>query len=205
MKPGMNKIGKRMKNSFLDKIYKWSMSHKRYVFIVLILSFLFILYTEQIKTLIILLVFGLVATFTTTYKRFIRLPPVLEFITLTTVLTTIFYGPITGIIYTIIVNITSEIASGHPDEMILTYIPSRTTTVLFTHFAYTLGLITNIVWLGIWSSVVFNAVQQPLYMSLVDVEKRLKSLYFVLLNIPLNILIFKLFGSLLFALMTAIV
>jgi len=44
------------------------------------------------------------------------LPPALELISLTTVMATIFYGLIIGIIYTIIVNIASEIASGHPDE-----------------------------------------------------------------------------------------
>jgi len=42
-------------------------------------------------------------------------------------------------------------------------------------------------------------------MALVDVEKRFKALYFVMLNIPLNILIFKTMGPPLFALLELIV
>jgi len=201
----INGVGKRIRqHPYLERIYKWGTSHKRHLFLALIAFSLFVLFTEQMKTLIILLVFGVVATFTTVYKRVIRLPPVLEFISLTSALVVVFYGLVPAIIYTIIVNITSEIASGHPDEMSLTYLPSRTVQVVFMHFAYTLGLITNFVWLGIWGVVAFNIIQQPLYMSLVDVEKRLKSAYFVFLNIPINILIFKLLGAPLFALMQAI-
>lgn len=205
MRSKINDIGKRIRrHPKLEQIYRWGMSHKLYVFLALVFFALFILFTEQVKTLVILTIFGIVATFTIVYKRVIRLPPVLETISITTALVVVFYGLIPGIIYTIVINITSEIASGHPDEMSLTYIPSRTAQVLFMHFAWTSGLITNFVWLGILGVVAFNMVQQPIYMSLVDVEKRLKSLYFVFLNIPLNILLFKLLGPPLFAIMQRI-
>jgi len=155
-------------------------------------------------TLLVLTAMAIPATFITMYKRIVRLPPALELVSLTSAMATIFYGPITGIIYTVIVNVASEIASGHPDEMTLTYFPSRIVQVLFIHFAYTTGLLTGIVGLGVWGVVAFNAVQQPLFMSLVDVEKRLKAIYFVMLNIPLNIIIFKTIGPPLFALLQMI-
>ena len=189
---------------FLKSVYSYIKKHKAETAIVLGVLLAFSLFTEKAVAVSVLVVFWLVSTFTTIYKRFVRLPPVFEFIGLTTTMVTIFFGPITGIIYTIIVNFSSEVASGHPDEMTLTYMPSRVAQALFTHFAYTSGMITGIVALGTWSVVVFNAVQQPIFMSLVDAEKRLKALYFVALNIPLNILIFRLLGEPVFNLLSAI-
>jgi len=89
--------------------------------------------------------------------------------------------------------------------MTLTYFPSRIVQVLFIHFAWTTGFITTIFALGVWSVVAFNAVQQPIFMALVDVEKRLKAIYFVFLNIPLNIIIFKTLGPPLFAVLSLII
>ncbi len=192
-----------VKSALLEN-YEFIKTHKKLVAAVLLLLFVFIAYTKTAVTLLILLLMAIPSIFITTYKRFVRLPPALELISLTTAMTTIFYGPVVGIIYTIIVNFAAEVASGHPDEMSLTYIPSRVVQVLFVHFAYGWGL-TGIVALGSWSVVVFNAVQQPIFMSLVDVEKRLKAIYFVMLNIPLNIIIFKIFGPPLFSLLNAIV
>ena len=205
MRPNLSALTKHAHNPYLGKIYKYITLHKKLVTLLLIAIALFLMFTETVITLIVLIAMGIPATFITTYKRVVRLPPALELISLTTVMATIFYGPIIGIIYTIIVNLSSEIASGHPDEMTLTYFPSRIAQVLFIHFAYTLGLITTIVAVGVWSVVVFNAVQQPIFMALVDVEKRFKALYFVLLNIPLNILIFKTLGPPLFAVLSLII
>jgi len=191
-------------NPHLNKLYKLLSTNKRYVAALLFVFLLFLLFAETMITLIVLTLMAIPTTFITMYKRIVRLPPALELISITTVMATIFYGPIVGIIYTIVVTFSSEVASGHPDEMTLTYVPSRIVQVLFVHFAFSLGLITGIVALGIWSVVVFNAVQQPIFMSLVDVEKRFKALYFVALNIPLNILIFKSLGPILLRIMQAI-
>jgi hypothetical protein len=191
-----------VKHPWLTKIYKLLWSNKRYIAALVLFIVILVLFTSQVKTFLILAALGTAAIFTSTYKRVIRLPPVLELISLTTVLVTIFYGPLTAIIYTIIVNIGAEIASGHPDEFSLTYIPSRIIMVLGTHlFKDTFG----IVGLGIFAVILFNAVQQPIFMMLVDVEKRFKALYYVALNIPLNILLFKVLGPPLFALLQAIV
>lgn len=203
MRHQVNRVANGGNSAFLGKVYEFIKTHKKLFSIVILASFLFITYKRTVVTLIILLLMAIPSIFITMYKRFVRLPPALELISLTAAMTTIFYGPVVGIIYTIVVNFASEVASGHPDEMSLTYIPSRVVQVLFVHFAYGWGL-TGIVALGVWSVVVFNAVQQPIFMALVDVEKRLKAIYFVMLNIPLNILIFKVFGPPLFSLLNAI-
>jgi len=205
VKPNLSALTKHAHNPYLRKIYKYIASHKKLITLLLLAITLFITFTDTIITVLVLVAMGIPATFITMYKRFVRLPPALELISITTVMATIFYGPIIGIIYTIIVNVSSEIASGHPDEMTLTYFPSRIIQVLFIHFTWTYGLITTIFAVGVWSVVAFNAVQQPLFMALVDVEKRLKAIYFIALNIPLNILIFKTFGQPLFAVLSLII
>lgn len=192
-------------HSLLRRVYNFIRTHKMMAAAVILTTLLFVMFTKTAVTLIILTCMAVPSTFITMYKRVVRLPPALELISLTSTMATVFYGPLVGIIYTVIVNFASEVASGHPDEMSLTYFLSRTVQVLFVHFAYTSFGLTGIVALGIWGNIVFNAVQQPIFMALVDIEKRLKAIYFVMLNIPLNILIFKVFGPPLYALLNAIV
>jgi len=204
VKQQINNVGKRIRqHPYLEKIYKWGISHKLYLFLALSFFALFIAYTEQIKALLVLAVFGIVSSTITVYKRVIRMPPVFEFISLTTVMVTLFFGPIVGIVYTIIVNLASEIFSGYPDVMTLTYIPSRTVQVLFVWIASG-ATDMSIIALGIWSVVLFNLVQQPIFMLLTDTEQRLKAIYFIALNIPINILLFKLLANPLHALLQAI-
>jgi len=154
---------------------------------------------------LILAVFGVLSSTVTTYKRIIRMPPVFELISLTTVMVTLFYGPIVGIFYTIIVNLASEVLSGYPDVMTLTYLPSRTIQVLFVWIASGVNPNMGIVSLGIWSVIVFNVVQQPIFMFLTDMEQRLKALYFIVFNIPINIILFKFLGEPLYALLNVII
>jgi len=200
----INGLGKQVrKHPRLGQIYKWGMSHKLYLFLALTFFALFVAYTAQVKALLVLAVFGVVSSTITVYKRVIRMPPVFELISLTTVMVTLFFGPIVGIVYTVIVNLASEIFSGYPDVMTLTYIPSRTIQVLFVWIASSTTDM-GIVALGIWSVIIFNLVQQPVFMFLTDTEQKLKAIYFIVLNIPINILIFKLVAEPLQALLGAI-
>ncbi len=185
----------------LEKAYQLVMRKKGYLAIAAISAVLLVLFTAQVKALLILAVLGTASTFITLYKRVVRLPPALELTTLTGVIITLLYGPVVAIIYIFIVTFTAEVASGYPDVMTLTYIPSRIVMVLFAYIFRSMDIVS----LGIWSVVVFNAVQQPIFMWLTDAEKRLKAIYFVMLNIPLNILIFKVFGHPLLSLLQAIV
>ena len=204
MKKHANAIKRGLRHPTTGLIWRRLKGRKRYIVIAAILLFLFVIFTDQVKAFIILAVFGIVSSTVTVYKRVVRMPPVFELVSLTTVMVTIFYGPVVGVIYTIVVNLASEVMSGYPDVMTLTYIPSRTIQALFVWFAFAHGSM-GIVSLGIWSNVIFNMVQQPIFMFLTDAEQRLKALYFVILNIPINILIFKTIGEPLYRLLEAIV
>ncbi len=189
---------KRFRHPLLDDIYEWIFSHKKYFFFAAVAIVLFAIFTEQMTALLIMVVFGFASAITSTYKRVVRLPPALELISLTTALVVVFYGPVVGIIYTIVVNMFAEVFSGYPDVMSLTYLPSRAIQALFVYFAVgSLGFVAA----GIWGVIVFNLVQQPMFMYLTDAEKRLKAVYFVLLNVPLNIILFNFLGMPLFTLM----
>ncbi len=188
------------RHPLLDKGYNFVIRKKGYLALAVILIALFVLFTTQIKALLIVAVLGTASTFITLYKRVVRLPPALELTTFTGVIITLIYGPVVAIIYVFIVTFTAEVASGYPDVMTLTYIPSRVVMVLFAYLFRSMDVVS----LGVWSVIVFNAVQQPIFMWLTDAEKRLKAIYFVMLNVPLNILIFKAFGHALLSLLQAI-
>ena len=185
---------------FLLGLCRFAARRKGYLFLAFIVFAVFMLFTSQAKAVAVLLIFGVVSSLAVTYKRVVRLPPALELISLTSAVVTLVYGPVVGIFYTVVTNIASEFVSGYPDAMSLTYIPSRSAQVLFVY----LFRDWDIVQLGIWSVVVFNLVQQPIFMWLTDAEKRLKSLYFVMLNVPLNILIFRFLAHPLLSLVQAL-
>lgn len=205
MKKHFLRVKNSLRQSAVTGIIKWLGSHKRYAFLAAIAVGIIVFYTAEFKAVITLAIFGIISSTITTYKRVIRMPPVLELISLTTVMVTLFYGPIVGIFYTIIVNLASEVMSGYPDVMTLTYLPSRTVQVLFVWIAHSLNPDMGIAALGIWSVIIFNLVQQPVFMFLTDAEQRLKAVYFVALNIPINILIFKFLAVPLYTLLKLII
>ncbi len=196
-----------MVKSWLVSLYKRVLRHKR----LLIFSFAFILllmlFTAQVKTFIIITVLGLAATFSTFYKRVFQAPPAFELITLTVVAVSIFYGPGIGALYAIVISITSEIAAQALDPFSITYIPPRIATAFVAPWLYGNGAgpVSSIPLLGLLMSLLYNALQQPVYYYLTDVEKRIKSFYFSSLNIPLNFLIFKFIGEPLFVILGKLV
>lgn len=188
----------------LRTVWKWILANKFIVAAGLVLILLFVLYTKPFKALLVLAVFGVASSTVTVYKRFIRMPPVFELISLTATLVTLFFGPVVAIIYTSIVNLAAEVFSGYPDVMTLTYIPSRAVQVL-TAFALSSFTDMGIVGIGVWSVVVFNLVEQPIFMLLAsDTEQRLKAIYFTVFNVPLNFMVFSILGEFMQDILTAI-
>ena len=185
---------------FLLGLCRFAARRKGYLFLAFIVFAVFMLFTSQAKAVAVLLVLGAASSLAVTYKRVVRLPPALELISLTSAVVTLVYGPVVGIFHTVVTNIASEFVSGYPDAMSLTYFPSLSARVLFVY----LFRDWDVVQLGIWSVVVFNLGTQPVFMWLTDAEKRLKSLYFVMLNVPLNILIFRFLAHPLLSLVQAL-
>ena len=182
---------KALKQGLLGRLYWRVFSNKRYLVAAFVLSLLFILFREQVKAFIIILLLGLAASFSTIYKRAFHAPPVLEMMTLTIVLVSALYGPLIGAIFAIIVSLTSEFIAGAVDVFTLTYIPPRMLMAVIASFFPD----ADFAMLGLWMVVLFNVLQQPVYFLLTDVEKRIKGLYFTVLNIPLNFFIFKFIGA----------
>jgi hypothetical protein len=196
-----------MAKAWLVNIYKRLKAHKRYVFLLTILAILIILFNHVFKSILIITILGIAATYSTMYKKIFQAPPAFELITLTTVAVAIFFGPTTGILYAIVVSLSSEIASQALDPFSITYIFPRIVCVFACRALYGGGtgpLANNLPLLGLLMSLLYNLLQQPVYTYLTDIEKRIKSLYFSILNIPLNFLIFKFLGVPLFALLSMI-
>ena len=196
-----------MVKAWLVSLFKLFLRNKRYVLLSLVAGAALILFTSQIKAFFIISILGVAATFSTFYKRVFQAPPAFELITLTVVAVAIFYGPGIGALYAIVISITSEIAAQALDPFSITYIPPRIAMAFVAPWLYGNGTgpVHNIAVLGLLMSLLYNALQQPVYYYLTDVEKRIKSLYFSSLNIPLNFLIFKFLGEPLFEILRSLV
>ena len=192
-----------MVKAWLVKAFKFLKKQRHYVIFGIISVILLILFTAQIKAFTILTILGLAATFSTFYKRVFQAPPAFELITLTVVAVSIFYGPIIGSLYALVISISSEVASQALDPFSITYIPPRMVTAFVAPWLYHNG--TSIAMLGLLMSGLYNLLQQPVYWLLTDPEKRIKSLYFSSLNIPINWLVFKFLGGPLFDLLKVLV
>lgn len=191
-----------MVKAWLVSLFKRVLRRKQYFLLAVVAIALFVLFTAQIKALVIITILGLAATFSTFYKRVFQAPPAFELITLTVVAVGIFYGPWVGALYAFVVSLTSEIASQALDPFSITYIPPRIATAFVAPWLYHNG--TSVAMIGLLMSALYNLLQQPVYWYLTDPEKRIKSIYFGSLNIPLNFLIFKFLGGPLFAVLSKI-
>ena len=191
----------------LANFYKLLKKHRRYVILGFIAAILLLFFTAQIKTFIVLSILGVVATFSTFYKRVFQAPPAFELITLTVVAVSIFYGPGVGSLYAVVISISSEVASQALDPFSITYIFPRIVTAFVAPWLYGQGSgpLHNVAMLGLAMSLLYNALQQPVYWFLTDPEKRIKALYFSILNIPINWLVFKFLGGPLFDLLKVLV
>lgn len=196
-----------MAKAWLVSVYKSILKHKWYVFSLFAFIVIFILFTAQVKAFIVITILGVAATFSTFYKRVFQAPPAFELMTLTISAISIFYGPGIGALYAIVVSITSEIAAQALDPFSITYIFPRIVTAFVAPWLYGNGAgpVGSIPLLGLLMSLLYNALQQPVYYYLTDIEKRIKGLYFSALNIPLNFLIFKFLGEPLFEVLKRLV
>ena len=196
-----------MAKAWLVSLYRLGLKRKWYLLFFFAFIGVFVLFTEQVKAFLIITLLGVAATFSTFYKRVFQAPPAFELITLTVVTVSIFYGPGTGALFAFVVSITSEIAAQALDPFSITYIPPRIATAFVAPWLYGQGAgpVHNIAFLGLLMSLLYNALQQPVYYYLTDVEKRIKSFYFSSLNIPINFLIFKFLGVPLFEILKKLV
>lgn len=151
---------------------------------------------KNLKDIILVAVLGIAASYSTIYKRTIRVPSAVELVTLGTVITGVAYGPVVGALFGIITTFASEIISSGIDMFTLFYATSRGLSGALSQFLVgTLNV--NIVLMGMIALLIFHAISDAIYILSGDVEAKLKVVYFLVVNTLFNFLMFSLFGSLL--------
>ena len=155
----------------------------------LILLFFFGHYLKDFVVLVLLATIGILST---SYKRYMRVPPAVELVTFSTVMASLAYGPVVGAIFGAVVTVLAEVFNSGIDAFIVGYIPARAIVGFTAAFFPT----TSIVTLGLLMSILYNAVAQPLYALQSDAELKLKLIAFVVVNISSNFVIFAIAGGL---------
>ncbi len=176
-----------------DLLFGMLWRNKRYVALIAALLVLFIAFIDIAIPAAVVIALGVVASFSTSYKRFVRMPPAVELVTFTTIIVSLAYGPLVGVIYAATVTFTAEIMTNALDLFIISFVPSRAVIALtagffFHHFN------GSILLTGAVSSVLYNLLAQPFYLFMADVEMRAKSVFFILFNIGSNFAIFAVLG-----------
>ncbi len=184
-------IGKNRLRALATRNILSLLRHKRLLFGAAAGLALVLLFGDYIKDAVVLAVLGLVAVFSTIYKRFMRVPPAVELVTFSTVMVGISHGPVIGAIFGAAITLAAEIFNSGVEAFIIGYIPARAIVGAVSAFFPE----ASIVWLGLWMSVLYNLIAQPLYALQSDAELRVKLLAFVIINISSNFIIFSLLGA----------
>jgi len=177
-----------------DTFFAFLWRNKRITTVVVVLALLIILFSEIIIPAAVIITLGIIASFSTSYKRFLRIPPAVELITFTTVIVALAYGPLIGAIYGAVVSFIAEILTNALDFFVITFVPSRAIMALVAGFFFN-QFSGNILITGFVCSVFYNLIAQPLYIFMADVEMRMKSFFFLFFNIGSNFVIFAVLGK----------
>lgn len=149
---------------------------------------------RNLKDILFVSVFAVAASFSTIYKRTIRVPSAVELVTLGTVVTGVAYGPLVGALFGIVTTIASEIISSGVDVNTLFYVVSRGLAGGFAQ-AMVVSLGWGIVTAGMAALVIFHVVSDFIYVVSGGVEAVPKVLYFIVVNTIFNLIMFTFFGN----------
>ena len=141
-------------------------------------------------------ILAIIASYSTIYKRVIRIPSAIETVTIGTAVTAINYGPLAGALFGAITTLASEIISGGIDMFTFVYMFAR--AVLGVAAFFLAGI--NTVMLGLIMTLAFNAICQPIYQLPGDIETRIKGVYFLIISVISNLILFFVFGDFLIGL-----
>jgi hypothetical protein len=179
-------------NKFIAKFRK-SLTKKHYFFAIFLIVLLILL--KDIKAVVVITVLGLLASYSTIYKRALRIPSAIELMTFGTVITGIAYGPTAGMVFGFVTNLAAEIISSGMDIFTFLYIFVRAFIgFLAWHLYWTYNL--DVVTVGIISSCIFTFITAPFYMLPGDFEAKLKVIFFFFVSLGMNFVIFTILGNL---------
>lgn len=178
-----------------DVLLKLIWRNKLKIAVIAALLAFIIIFIDIVLPALVVIGLGVIASFSTSYKRFIRVPPAVELVTFTTVMVSLAYGPVVGAIFGAVVTFTAEIMTNALDVFIISFVPSRAVIALTAGFLFH-QFNGNILLTGVLSSIFYNLIAQPFYLFMADVEMRLKSVFFIAFNIGSNFVIFAVLGKL---------
>lgn len=164
------------------------------LFLMLTALVVIVLFGRNLKDIILVAVLAFAASYSTIYKRTIRMPSAVELVTLGTVVTGAAYGPLVGALFGVFTTIASEIISSGVDVNTLFYAISRgiaggVAQLLIVN----LGL--SVVVAGMVALVIFHVVSDAIYLISGGIEAVPKVIYFVVVNTLFNLLVFAFLGS----------
>ena len=166
------------------------------VFLIIVAFAVIILFGRHLKDIILVAVLGLMASYSTIYKRTIRVPSAVELVTLGTVITGAAYGPGIGAAFGVFTTIASEIISSGVDVNTVFYAIARGIAGgLAQTMVVSLGW--SVVVAGMAALVIWHVVCDAIYVVSGGVEAVPKIVYFVVVNTLFNFLVFTFFGNLL--------
>jgi hypothetical protein len=187
----VKKIVKKQVPAVVKKAYNWGLENKKSVAIAIIILVAAVVFTSQLRAIISVGILALAGSFAQIYKRALRVPPAVEFVTFGTVMVGYVYGPWAGAIFGAVVTLSAEVISSAVDAFIIGYVPSR--AIIGFTAAYMTGY--SIVFVGIAMTLLYNLLAQPLYLLQPDFELRMKVVAFVVVNIIFNILVFRMLAE----------
>jgi hypothetical protein len=142
---------------------------------------------QQVKSGVVVIALALLAAFGQIYKRYLRVPSALEFVTFGTALVGSAYGPVAGAVFALATSFAAEVISGGIDAFVVVYLPVRVVSgVLAAVLPF-----SSIAAVGITVSLFINAASQPPYFFQPDTELRMKAFLYLVLNLVWNALLFK--------------
>lgn len=151
---------------------------------------------RNIKDILLVSALAFAASYSTIYKRTIRVPSAVELVTIGTVVTGAAYGPLVGALFGILTTFASEIISSGIDAFTMFYAAARGISGGVAFFLVN-SMSFSVVSMGIVALVVFNVLCQPIYQMSGDVEAKVKGVYYLIVNTLFNLLVFTFFGSIL--------
>ena len=163
----------------------------RYIIPASIAIWLYFFLGNTLKGVFVVGILAVLGSYSTIYKRSIKIPSAIELVTLGTVITSISYGPVAGAVFGVIITLASEIISSAIDIFTFVYMFARGVIGVVAFYLAA----TNIVLLGILMVLLFNVICQPIYLLPGDIEIKIKGLYFFVINMIFNFIAFFLLGS----------
>ncbi|MBI3033673.1 hypothetical protein HYY72_00760 [Candidatus Woesearchaeota archaeon] len=154
------------------------------------IGYIFGVSLESIEAMLIIGILFVLASVSTMYKRLFRAPPALELMTFTTVIVTMKYGLVAGLIFGALSQLVSEILSEAIDAQIVIFIPARALISVWIWASMSLFGVNDLFTLGMIAIVFYNLTVQPISFFIGDVQLKAKTIYYTIGYTTLNIFIF---------------